>query len=118
MSDILFEIRGCVGLVTLNRVKPLNALTLDMIRQLSAKLEEWKTDDQVEAVILTSASDRAFSAGADIRFVYENRENPPLEFFRKEYRMNCTIFNYPKPYLSLVDGIVMGGGVGLSFHGR
>lgn len=118
MSDILFEKRGCVGLVTLNRTKALNALTVDMINKLSHQLKQWEMDDTIKAVILTSASERAFSAGADIRFVYDNRANPPYDFFRVEYLMNCAIFRYPKPYISLVDGIVMGGGVGLSFHGR
>ncbi|WP_319568836.1 enoyl-CoA hydratase/isomerase family protein [Cohaesibacter marisflavi] len=118
MDDILFEKRGCVGLVTLNRTKALNALTIDMINALSNQLKHWESDDAVKAVILTSASERAFSAGADIRFVYNNRANPPYDFFRVEYLMNCAMFRYPKPYISLVDGIVMGGGVGLSFHGR
>nr|WP_321525859.1 enoyl-CoA hydratase/isomerase family protein [uncultured Cohaesibacter sp.] len=118
MNDILFEKRGCVGLVTLNRPKALNALTLDMIKGLAEQLEDWKQDDDVKAVILTSASERAFSAGADIRFVYTCKGNPPYEFFSTEYKMNCSMASYPKPYLSLVDGIVMGGGVGLSCHGR
>nr|WP_319516819.1 enoyl-CoA hydratase/isomerase family protein [uncultured Cohaesibacter sp.] len=118
MDDILFEKRGCVGLVTLNRPKALNALTIDMINALSEQLKQWESDEGVKAVVLTSASERAFSAGADIRFIYQNRANPPYDFFRVEYLMNCSMFRYPKPYISLVDGIVMGGGVGLSFHGR
>ena len=118
MDDILFEKRGCVGLVTLNRPKALNALTIDMINALSEQLKQWESDEGVKAVVLTSASERAFSAGADIRFIYQNRANPPYDFFRVEYLMNCAMFRYPKPYISLVDGIVMGGGVGLSFHGR
>ncbi|WP_321449834.1 enoyl-CoA hydratase/isomerase family protein [uncultured Cohaesibacter sp.] len=118
MDDMLFEKRGCVGLVTLNRAKALNALTINMINALSAQLKHWESDDTVKAVILMSASERAFSAGADIRFVYNSRANPPYDFFRVEYLMNCAMFRYPKPYISLVDGIVMGGGVGLSFHGR
>nr|WP_321982634.1 enoyl-CoA hydratase/isomerase family protein [uncultured Cohaesibacter sp.] len=118
MEDILFEKRGCVGLVTLNRPKALNALTIDMINALSEQLKQWESDEGVKAVVLTSASERAFSAGADIRFIYQNRANPPYDFFRVEYLMNCAMFRYPKPYISLVDGIVMGGGVGLSFHGR
>ena len=118
MDDILFEKRGCVGLVTLNRPKALNALTIDMINALSEQLMQWESDEGVKAVVLTSASERAFSAGADIRFIYQNRANPPYDFFRVEYLMNCAMFRYPKPYISLVDGIVMGGGVGLSFHGR
>ncbi|WP_394701944.1 enoyl-CoA hydratase/isomerase family protein [uncultured Cohaesibacter sp.] len=118
LSDVDFEKRGSVGLVLLNRAKALNALTIEMIKALSAQLEAWKTDDDVKAVILTSTSERAFSAGADIRFVYNNRANPPYEFFRVEYLMNCAMKRYPKPYISLIDGIVMGGGVGLSFHGK
>ncbi|WP_316859623.1 enoyl-CoA hydratase/isomerase family protein [uncultured Cohaesibacter sp.] len=117
MNDILFEKRGSIGLVTLNRVKPLNALTHEMIKALADQLDAWKTDPDVAAVVLTSASERAFSAGADIRAIYQSRMNPPLDFFRDEYRMNCEIFSYPKPYVSLAEGILMGGGVGISVHG-
>ncbi len=118
MNDILFEQRGVVGLVTLNRVKALNALSHDMVLQLSDQLDAWRDDDSIQAVILTSASDKAFCAGGDIRHMWERKGNPLFEFFYSEYRLNQKIHRYPKPYLSLIDGIVMGGGVGLSMHGQ
>ena len=118
MTDILFEQRGDVGLVTLNRVKALNALSHEMVVLLSDQLEIWRLDDSIKAVILTSASEKAFSAGGDIRQLWESRGNPPYDFFDAEYRLNQQIFRYPKPYISLINGIVMGGGVGISMHGR
>ncbi|WP_373235897.1 enoyl-CoA hydratase/isomerase family protein [Cohaesibacter celericrescens] len=118
MSDILFEQRGCVGLVTLNRVKALNALTLDMVHALDTQLDLWRDDDTISCVVLVSASEKAFCAGGDIRKVWEGRANPPLDFFWHEYRLNNAIHHYSKPYISLINGIVMGGGVGISMHGR
>ncbi|MCT4656778.1 MAG: enoyl-CoA hydratase/isomerase family protein [Cohaesibacter sp.] len=117
-NDITFEQRGAVGLVTLERVKALNALSYDMVKQLAAKLDEWKTDNSIKAVIVQSASEKAFSAGGDIRALYDAKGNPPFEFFWDEYRLNRTIYRYPKPYISLINGIVMGGGVGVSVHGK
>lgn len=117
-QDILFEQRGVVGLVTLNRVKALNALSIDMVKALAAQLAEWQHDDSIKAVVLTSASEKAFSAGGDIRVLYEGRGNPPFDFFWHEYRLNRYIHRYPKPYISLINGIVMGGGVGISMHGK
>lgn len=117
-QDILFEQRGSVGLVTLNRVKALNALSIDMVKALAAQLVDWQHDDTIKAVILTSASEKAFSAGGDIRALYEGRDNPPFDFFWHEYRLNRYIHRYPKPYISLINGIVMGGGVGISMHGK
>lgn len=117
-EDILFEQRGSVGLVTLNRVKALNALSIDMVKALAAQLAAWQQDDSIKAVILTSASEKAFSAGGDIRALYDGRGNPPFDFFWHEYRLNRYIHRYPKPYISLINGIVMGGGVGISMHGQ
>ena len=118
MSDILFEQRGCVGLITLNRTKALNALSLDMVHEMTRLLDLWREDDSIKAVIVISASEKAFCAGGDIRKVWEGRDNPPFEFFWHEYRLNRAIFRYPKPYISLINGIVMGGGVGISMHGQ
>ena len=118
MSDILFEQRGHVGLVTLNRVKALNALSYEMLTALEKQLELWRVDDSIASVVVTSASEKAFSAGGDIRDIYERREDPPFAFFRDEYRLDRAIFRYPKPYISLINGIVMGGGAGISMHGR
>jgi len=119
--EILFERRGVAGLVTLNRPKALNAVTLDMVRAFTAQLRKWADDPAVTRIVLSAAGERAFSAGGDIRELYDlgraGRYDDMLPFWREEYTLNAFIKRYPKPYVSLIDGIVMGGGVGLSVHG-
>ena len=119
-TDIQFERRGAAGIVTLNRPQALNAVTHAMVRALAAKLGEWARDPAVTRVLITAAQ-RAFSAGGDIRALYElgkaNRHAEALHFWRDEYALNTLIKRYPKPYVALIDGIVMGGGVGISIHG-
>lgn len=120
-SEILFERRGAAGLVTLNRPQALNAVTLGMVRALTRQLREWRADPSVTRVVLTAAGGRAFSAGGDIRALYDagtsGRHGEMLSFYSEEYVLNTIIKHYPKPYVALIDGIVMGGGVGLSVHG-
>jgi enoyl-CoA hydratase len=120
-SDILFERRGAGGIVTLNRPKALNAVTHEMARALARQLKAWEGDAAVTRVIIRAAGDRAFSAGGDIRALYElgraGRQQEMLTFWRDEYPLNAYIKRYPKPYVALIDGIVMGGGVGVSVHG-
>lgn len=120
-EDILFDRRGAAGIVTLNRPKALNAVTHGMVRALHAQLAAWEGDDAVTRVVLTAAGDRAFCAGGDIRALYDlgraGKQEEALVFFREEYTLNAFIKRYRKPYVSLIDGIVMGGGVGLSIHG-
>ena len=120
-DEILFERRGAAGLVTLNRPKALNAVTHGMVRALSAQLEAWANDDAVTRIVVTGAGERSFSAGGDIRHLYDlgraGRPGEMLNFWRDEYPLNAVIKNYRKPYVSLIDGIVMGGGVGVSVHG-
>jgi enoyl-CoA hydratase len=119
--EILFDRRGAAGIITLNRPRALNALTLAMIRQLRDKLDAWRDDASVTRVIMTAAGGRAFSAGGDLREIYDlgraGRQAQALHFFREEYQLNAIIKRYPKPYIALIDGIVMGGGVGISVHG-
>ena len=119
--DILFERHRAAGLVTLNRPKALNAVTHDMLRALRAQLGEWAQDDAVTRVVVRAAGERAFCAGGDLRALYEQgragRQEEALIFFRDEYALNAAIKRYPKPYVALIDGIVMGGGVGISAHG-
>jgi enoyl-CoA hydratase len=119
--EILFDRRGAAGIITLNRPRALNALTLAMIRQLRDKLGAWRDDASVTRVIMTAADGRAFSAGGDLREIYDlgraGRQAQALHFFREEYQLNAIIKRYPKPYIALIDGIVMGGGVGISVHG-
>src|SRR5947208_3662201 len=120
-SDILFERRGAAGVVTLNRPKALNAVTHDMVRALADQLRAWESDQAVTRVIIRAAGERAFSAGGDIRALYElgraGRQQDMLTFWRDEYPLNTYIKRYPKPYVALIDGIVMGGGVGVSVNG-
>jgi enoyl-CoA hydratase/carnithine racemase len=120
-SDILFERRGAAGLITLNRPQALNAVTHPMVGALAARLADWAQDPVVTRVVIRAAGERAFSAGGDIRALYElgraGRQAAMLPFWRDEYRLNSVIKHYPKPYVALIDGIVMGGGVGISLHG-
>jgi len=117
-DDIRFERKGKAGIVTLTRPKALNAINHVMIQALSSALEAWREDADV-AVVAIRAEGRAFSAGGDILDIYQAglAGNPPVEFFADEYRLNATIARFPKPYVALIDGIVMGGGVGVSCHG-
>lgn len=121
MADVLWRKEGRVGRITLTRERALNALTLEMIRDLSAALEAWREDPQVHAVLIESASERAFCAGGDIRAVREaalgGKWNDIETFFAEEYALNLAIATYPKPYIALIDGICMGGGIGISVHG-
>ena len=119
--DVICEVHGHVGLITLNRPKALNALSLPMIRTLTQCLLAWRDDPAIVAVAIRGTSKTghfgAFCAGGDIRFFHEAAltENTELEdFFTEEYALNHLIHSYPKPYIAFMDGIVMGGGMGIS----
>jgi len=118
VDEILFEKRGSAGVVTLNRPKALNAVTHNMILLLEGQMRQWELDDAISAVIIKGEG-RAFSAGGDIMDVYRAGKagEKPVQFFADEYRLNAYLSHYSKPIVALIDGIVMGGGVGLSFHG-
>jgi enoyl-CoA hydratase len=119
--DILFERRGVAGHVILNRPHALNAVSHDMVCTLAQKLDEWETDPAVTRIVVSAKGGRAFSAGGDLRALYDlgrcGRYEDALVFFRAEYALNARIKHYRKPYVALIDGIVMGGGVGISVHG-
>ncbi len=118
-DDILFEQRGGLALVTLNRPKAFNALTLGMIERLAPQLAEWASDPQVKAVLVQGAGDKAFCAGGDIVALYRDGASRfGAEFFKAEYRLNRQIKTFAKPYIAVIDGVTMGGGVGVSVHGR
>lgn len=123
MSDepeILFEKRARAGLVTLNRPKALNALNAGMVALMHKQLAIWAADRSIELVIVRGKGEKAFCAGGDLRQLYDwsKADDPATRaFYHDEYRLNAFIKAYPKPYVALVDGIVMGGGVGLSVHG-
>ncbi|WP_026608382.1 enoyl-CoA hydratase/isomerase family protein [Methylocapsa acidiphila] len=112
---------GRCGVIVLNRPDALNALTLPMVREIARALDAWEHDPAVQSVVVKAAGDRAFCAGADIRQLHDlgkaGRFDDQLAFWREEYVLNRRIKLYPKPYVSLVDGIVMGGGAGISIHG-
>lgn len=119
-DDILFSRHGGRAHVVLNRPAQLNAVTHEMLLRLESRLVEWETDDSVALVTITGAGDKAFAAGGDIRALYEQgREDGSRNFgfYADEYRINTRIKRYRKPYVAFIDGIVMGGGVGLSLHG-
>src|SRR5262249_33126058 len=120
-GDVLFERRGAAGLVTLNRPHALNAVSLAMVRALTRQLADWESDPEVARVVVTSNDSRAFSAGGGLRALYDlgraRRDDELLGYFREEYALNARIKRYRKPYVALIDGIVMGGGVGISVHG-
>ena len=119
-ANILFRVDGMLGRVTLNRPQALNALTLEMCAALQTQLSAWADDSNIAAVAIDAVPGRAFCAGGDIRIVSQwGQEGDPraLEFFRTEYALNSFIKHFPKPYVALIDGICMGGGVGISIHG-
>lgn len=123
--EVLTEVRGRLGCITLNRPRALNALSLPMIRALAATLLAWREDPQVQAVAIRGMGKQgafgAFCAGGDIRFFHQAvlRSDAELEdFFTEEYALNHLIHHYPKPYIAFMDGIVMGGGMGISQGAR
>ena len=123
MSDeILFDEADGWGIVTLNAPQRLNALSHAMCCALGEMLARWRNDASIRAVLLKAAGERAFCAGGDIRALYNARKagdtRGPVQFFADEYLTNWRVARFPKPYVSLIDGAVMGGGVGISIHGR
>uniref|UniRef100_A0A3Q2ZDJ3 3-hydroxyisobutyryl-CoA hydrolase n=1 Tax=Kryptolebias marmoratus TaxID=37003 RepID=A0A3Q2ZDJ3_KRYMA len=119
--EVLLEKVGGAGVITMNRPKVLNALNLTMIRQIYPQLKKWESDDETGVVIIKGAGGKAFCAGGDIRAVTEAGKvggSLAQDFFREEYILNNAIGAYRKPYIAIIDGITMGGGVGLSVHGR
>ncbi len=121
MSDVLVRVEGRAGRITLNRPRALNALTLDMILSIDAALGAWEHDDAIRLVLVDGAGERGLCAGGDIRSLYDAIRAGDMgvtrDFFRAEYRMNARIAAYPKPYVAFMDGISMGGGIGISAHG-
>ncbi len=118
-NEVLTRVDGSVGLITLNRPKAINSLNQHMVDALSAILTRWENDDAVRAVVLSGAGERGLCAGGDVVAVYHSARKDGVEarrFWRDEYLLNAQIGEFPKPYVALMDGIVMGGGVGVSAH--
>lgn len=122
MTDqIISRVTGNLGHITLNRPKALNALTTEMCEAITELLTTWEADDNIGAVLVDGAGDRAFSAGGDVIMLHDSgkKDGKDAEYFwRIEYAINELIHRYTKPYITMIDGIIMGGGVGLSVHGR
>ena len=121
MVDIDIRIEGKIGRITLDRPDALNALTYDMTSAVEVALDDWANDDRVALILIDAAGDKAFCAGGDIQQMYETASAGDYEFGRKfwrdEYRMNAKLANFPKPFIALMQGFTMGGGVGVSCHG-
>ncbi len=117
-SDVLIRREGCAGFLSLNRPKALHALTLEMCHAMSAALIEWRGDPEVHAIIIDHAEGRGFCAGGDIAYLRNSALNDGgvsgRKFFHDEYQLNHLLFTYPKPVVAFMDGITMGGGVGIS----
>lgn len=116
-DEVLFDVVNGFGVITLNRPKALNAITHGMVRSMWRQLNAWADDPAVRAVLIEGAGEKAFCAGGDVRALYESRVNDASDhqaFFIDEYRLDYLIHRYPKPYIALLDGIVMGGGMGVA----
>jgi enoyl-CoA hydratase/carnithine racemase len=126
MSEyVIATVNNKIGVLTLDRPKALNSLSLDMVRTITQALMDWRADPAIQAVVIRSSSEKAFCAGGDIRFFYDvGRASPQQgsalleDFFTEEYALNHLIHYYPKPYIALMDGIVMGGGMGVAQSGK
>lgn len=119
-DTVLFHVEGRTAVVTLNRPKALNALTHPMVLRIDQALGAWEEDPAVRQVLIRGAGERGLCAGGDIRTIHDDAKagnTASAEFWRDEYRLNARIARYPKPYVAFMDGIVMGGGVGVSAHG-
>ena len=119
--EVLFERRNGLGIIALNRPRALNALSLDMLRAIHARLDDWARDGSLQAVLLRAAQPGLFCAGGDVRAVCRSGNLPPAVdvdvYFRAEYRLNQAIHDFPKPWIAFLDGVTMGGGAGISVHG-
>ena len=119
-QEIIFEQKGQLGVITLNRPKALNALTHEMAIALDEKLQAWAADDSIQAALIKGTGEKAFCAGGDIVKLYNEGKaggDYPYRFYHDEYLCNARVKHFPKPYIAFIDGIVMGGGVGVSVHG-
>jgi len=120
-TEIKSRIVGNLGHITLNRPKALNALTYAMCEEITRLLVEWEKDPNIGAVLIDGEGERAFCAGGDVILLHDSGkagDKRAENFWRIEYALNELIHRYSKPYITLIDGFVMGGGVGLSVHGR
>jgi enoyl-CoA hydratase len=119
-EEVLFARQGRLGRIRLNRPRAINALTHPMVRSVLAQLRDWAEDDAITAVSIEGSGDRGLCAGGDVRAIRQSvltGTGDPLAFWADEYALNAAIHHYPKPYVAFMDGVVMGGGVGISAYG-
>lgn len=120
-EPVKVSVRNHTGVIELDRPRALNSLNPEMLDIIRQALSQWREDENVQQVLVHSRNPKAFCAGGDVRAardgVLEERWGQVDEFFEKEYKLNGDIAEYPKPYISVIDGVVMGGGLGISAHG-
>lgn len=119
-ADVEFSVHGGIGRITLNRPKARNALTSGMVLSIKQQLDEWDLDPEIRAALVIGAGDHGLCAGGDVRDMQSSAirgDDGAAEFFRAEYRMNARIHQFTKPYIAIMDGLAMGGGIGVSAHG-
>ncbi|MCY1127524.1 enoyl-CoA hydratase/isomerase family protein [Frigidibacter sp. RF13] len=120
-GDVIVEVTGSLGRIRLNRPQAINALTHAMVHEIDHALDRFATDPTVRVVLLTGEGERGLCAGGDIRSLYEAprvTDGPSMDFWRDEYRLDARIARFEKPFVAVMDGLVMGGGVGISAHAR
>ncbi|MCI2420978.1 enoyl-CoA hydratase/isomerase family protein [Saccharopolyspora sp. K220] len=119
--EILLREQGSLGRITLNRPKALNSLTLGMVREMMRAVQQWRTAEHVQAILIDGAGERGLCAGGDVRALHDaakaGDESLPATFWSEEYQLNSALARYPKPVIGIMDGICMGGGVGITAHG-
>lgn len=118
-ADVLTTVRGRLGHIILNRPRAINALNAGMVAEVSRVLDEWADEDEITTVLLTGAGDRGLCAGGDIVSIYHDAldgGSASASFWRREYAMNAQIHRYPKPFVAVMNGVVLGGGIGISAH--
>jgi enoyl-CoA hydratase len=119
--DVLIDVEGTVGRIIMNRPRARNALTIQMADEISAALTQWSQDSAIRAVVINGAGEHGLCAGGDVRAMRAGAiagDGGADKFFRAEYRLNSQISHFPKPFIAMMDGLTMGGGIGLSAHGR
>jgi enoyl-CoA hydratase/carnithine racemase len=119
VTPVLTHVTGRLGQITLNRPRAINALTAEMVTIIARTLDDWATADQVRTVLITGSGDRGLCAGGDIRAIHADAVvggTASLDFWAREYRLNVAVARYPKPVVAWMDGLVMGGGIGISGH--
>jgi enoyl-CoA hydratase/carnithine racemase len=117
--EVICTVKGSVGHILLNRPRAFNSLTLPMIQGIHTALDDWWDKSEIKAVVIEGAGEKAFCSGGDLRLIYGAKENPAYgeEIFAAEYTLNYKIHKYPKPYIAFLDGVSMGGGIGISIYG-